>query len=73
MGIICDENSDNPGKYARMRVQASFIKTALRLRNAGMSYRRISAALLLMYNVNVSDVAILKWVKKYKRKTNPTP
>jgi len=54
-----------PGKYTRMRVPPEVIRAAVRLRRSGESYRRIAAIVLLRYNIVVSDVAVMKWMRKY--------
>ncbi len=62
--------SDNLG-FAKNRVNSKIITVALDLYFKGISLMKVSEHLKLFYGISVSDVAILKWIRKFGEVVTP--
>jgi transposase-like protein len=62
--------SDNLG-FAKNRVNSKIITVALDLYFKGVSLRKVSEHLKLFYGISISDVAILKWIRKFGQVVTP--
>ncbi len=62
--------SDNLG-FAKNRINSKIITVALDLYFKGISLMKVSEHLKLFYGVSVSDVAILKWIRKFGKVVSP--
>lgn len=56
--------------FWRMRHSGEVISAAIELYYSGISFREISSALKRLFGIEVSDVAILKWIRKYSQQVN---
>lgn len=53
--------------FWKMKYSGEVISAAIELYYSGISFREISSALMRMFGIKVSDVSILKWIRKYSQ------